>query len=203
MKLRSSVCFAFPPTHLTDSRSGIELLCFSGILSTSTSKSVVRRWLKKNKRKKRSRGPGTRQISLAFPPHNGSHLNFPIYCWSPVWMVPLMKCCFCGSTHEFQKPQGYIFLFLSLPSKLFGTGRDGMKKLRGQQVQTLDAAYQTSHRVKEHLNWLQTKLNKFQAIRLWHFVLMNFLTGYTYRQSMHKAPSCLHLYFWWLKLVFS
>lgn len=67
-------------------------------------------------------------------------------------MVPLMKCCFCGSSHEFQKPQGYIFLFLSLPSKLFGTGRVGMKKLRGQQVQMLDAAYQTSYRVKEHLN---------------------------------------------------
>lgn len=58
MKLRSSVCFAFPPTHLTDSRSGIELLCFSGILSTSTSKSVVRRWLKKIKERKGVGGQG-------------------------------------------------------------------------------------------------------------------------------------------------
>lgn len=50
-------------------------------------------------------------------------------------MVPLMKCCFCGSSHEFQRPRGYIFLFLSLTSKLSGTGRVGMTKLRGHQVQ--------------------------------------------------------------------
>lgn len=31
---------------------------------------------------KRRKGPGTRQISLAFPSHNASHLNSPIYCWS-------------------------------------------------------------------------------------------------------------------------
>lgn len=104
------------------------LLCFSIILSTSKSL-MRRRWKKKRK------GPGMRQISSAFPSHNGSHLNSPIYCWSPFWMVPLMKCCFCGSSHEFQRPRGYIFLFLSLTSKLSGMGRAGMKKLRGHQVQ--------------------------------------------------------------------
>lgn len=102
-------------------------LCFSIILSTS--KSLMRRWLKRRK------GPGMRQISLAFPSHNASHLNSPIYCWSPFWMVPLMKCCFCGSSHEFQRPQGYIFFFLSLTSKLSGTGRVGMTELKGHQVQ--------------------------------------------------------------------
>lgn len=82
----------------------------------------------------RRKGPRTRRISLAFPSHNASHLNSPIYCWWLFWMVPLMKCCFCGSSHEFQRPQGYILPFLSLTSKLSGTGRVGMKKLRGHQV---------------------------------------------------------------------
>lgn len=202
MKLRSSVCFAFPPTHLTDSRSGIELLCFSGILSTSTSKSVVRRWLKKIKERKGVGGQGRDKslwlslhtmVLIWISPYIADHQSEWCPWWSVVFVVPHMNS---------KNPRDTFSSFCLCP-KLFGTGRDGMKKLRGQQVQTLDAAYQTSHRVKEHLNWLQTKLNKFQAIRLWHFVLMNFLTGYTYRQSMHKAPSCLHLYFWWLKLVFS
>lgn len=99
---------------------------------------------------KRRKGPGTRQISLAFPSHNASHLNSPTYCWSPFWMVPLMKCCFCGSSHEFQRPQGYIFLFLSLTSKLSGTGRVGMTKTEGSPGPTLDVVYQRSHQVKEH-----------------------------------------------------
>lgn len=75
---------------------------------------------------RRTKGPGTRQICLAFTPHNASHLNFPIYCWSPVWMVPLMKCCFCGSSHESQRPLGDILL-PSLTSKLYVRGHDGME----------------------------------------------------------------------------
>lgn len=122
----------FPPTHPTNLfstgiKSSHAALFFSHLAHI---KVTHERMVKKRK------GPGMRQISLAFPSHNASHLNSPIYCWSPFWMVSLMKCCFCGSSHEFQRPQGYIFVFLSLTSKLSGTGRVGMKKPRGHQVQS-------------------------------------------------------------------
>lgn len=39
---------------------------------------------------KGGRGPGMRQICLAFTSHNDSQLNSHINCWSPVWMVPLV-----------------------------------------------------------------------------------------------------------------
>lgn len=100
MKLRSSVCFAFPPTHLTDSRSGIELLCFSGILSTSTSKSVVRRWLKKIKERKGVGGQGRDKslwlslhtmVLIWISPYIADHQSEWCPWWSVVFVVPHMN----------------------------------------------------------------------------------------------------------------
>lgn len=67
-----------PPTYSPLELNQATPLCFSIIMSTS--KSLTSGWLERRK------GPGMRQISLAFPSHNASHLNPPIYCWShPEW----------------------------------------------------------------------------------------------------------------------
>lgn len=67
-------------------------------------------------------------------------------------MVPLMKCCLCGPSHEFQSPQGYILLFLSLTSKLSETGRVGMTKMKGRRVQfwVLFTDVHTEQQIQSH-----------------------------------------------------
>lgn len=91
----------------------------------------------------------------------------PIYCWSSHWMAPLMKCCFCGSVHAFQRAWGYIFLFLSLTSKLFGTVRVRMTKLGGGSPGPVMFTSEESWKIWSHCK-AQLKKNTHIS-KLWGF----------------------------------
>lgn len=103
MKLHSPPCFPIPPTHSTN-------LFSTGIKSSHTAlffNHLVHIKVTHERMVKRRKGPGTRQISLAFPSHNASHLNVPYiadhhseWClwWSVVFVVPHMNSKDPGDT---------------------------------------------------------------------------------------------------------
>ncbi len=194
MKLHSPPRIPFPPTRPTN-------LFSTGIKSSHAAlffNHLVHIKVSHERMVKRRKGPGTRQISLAFPSHNASHLNSPIYCWSPFWMVPLMKCCFCGSSHEFQRPRGYIFLFLSLTSKLSGTRRVGMTKLRGHQVQhwmLFTNLLTKSRNIKTMESPQGITQNIFQALRLfWGWIHVMGKTFFLHLLGLKERPFVLMIF---------
>ena len=141
-----------PPPHplipLTYSPLGLNratALCFSIILSTS--KSLMRGWLERRK------GPGTRQISLAFS---------LTQCFSFEFAHILLITTLNGAPDEvlflwflawIPKTPGIHFPLFVFDFKVIWNGTCRNDDSEGSPGPTLDVVYQPSHRVAEHLNY--------------------------------------------------